>query len=254
MSTAYPLEGPWAWRKHHHGRWAQHEHRAGRGGRRGPDPDWSAEQGAEESSRRREGGPRGRGRRHGFGFPFGPPFGPGFGPGFGRGGRARRGDVRAAILALLAQEPMHGYQLMQEIAARSNGVWQPSAGSVYPALSLLEDEGLVHPVQDGDRRVFALTEAGRAYVQEHEAELTAPWDAVTGGVSDSMSETMGMMREIGFALMQVVRTGDERKVEQARGVLDQARRSLYLVLAGEGPGSAERAPGSDDSGSDAGGW
>jgi hypothetical protein len=62
------------------------------------------------------------------------------------------------------------------------------------------------------------------------------------------------MREIGFALMQVVRTGDERKVEQARGVLDQARRSLYLVLAGEGPGSAERAPGSDDSGSDAGGW
>src|SRR5215204_4698819 len=105
------------------------------------------------------GGPRrGRGRGGGgqFGFPgFGPPRGP----------RARRGDVRAALLVLLAEEPRNGYGLIQEIERRSDGVWRPSPGSVYPALQLLEDEGLVRPAADG-RKLFELTDEGRAHVAE----------------------------------------------------------------------------------------
>src|SRR5215212_643106 len=113
-------------------------------------------------SRGRGPGPRrgGRGGGREFGFP-------GFGP--TRGPRARRGDVRAALLVLLAEEPRNGYQLMQEIEQRSDGVWRPSPGSVYPALQLLEDEGLVRVEGEG-RKAYTLTDEGRAYVESHAAE------------------------------------------------------------------------------------
>src|SRR5690242_5680234 len=97
----------------------------------------------------------------GFGYPgfgFGPP---GFGPGFGKGRRRRRGDVRYAILDALAERPMHGYEIMSWLEERSGGRWRPSPGSVYPTLQLLEDEGLVAGSDEGGRRVFALTDAGR---------------------------------------------------------------------------------------------
>jgi DNA-binding PadR family transcriptional regulator len=224
MSTDLPFEAPWAWHRHRHGPTGRAEQRDDR-------PD--------DSGGRSRG--RGRGRRHGGPFgPFNPGFGPGgFGPGgFGpRGGRARRGDVRAAILSLLNEEPMHGYQLIQEIAARSDGVWRPSAGSVYPALSQLEDEGLVRPDvradEDGSRKVFTLTDLGRTYVAEHATELADPWDAVTGGVSDAMAGLMGLAKEVHMASIQVLRTGDPQQVQKAQAVLADARRSLYLVLAGE---------------------
>src|SRR5215831_599181 len=114
----------------------------------------------------------------------GPPFGRwgGLGPffggpgGFQRGPRARRGDVRAAALLLLAEGPLNGYQLMQEIERRSEGVWRPSPGSVYPALAQLEDEGLVRSDDVGDRRAYVLTGAGRAHVEARRDELDAPWE------------------------------------------------------------------------------
>ena len=106
------------------------------------------------------------GHRRGGPHRRGPCFGPGFGPGFGRGQRARRGDVRAALLALLAEEPRNGYQLMQEIERRTEGVWRPSPGSVYPALQQLEDEGLVRAQEGGGRKLFELTDDGREYVAE----------------------------------------------------------------------------------------
>src|SRR6188472_4443264 len=79
----------------------------------------------------------------------------------GRGRGARRGDVRSAILALLAESPMHGYQIITELGERSGGEWRPSAGSVYPTLQQLEDEGLVRSEASDGRRVMALTDAGR---------------------------------------------------------------------------------------------
>src|SRR5690349_3208445 len=121
---------------------------------------------------------RGFGRAHGHGQQgFGPggPLGPGgpFGP-FGRGRRARRGDIRTAALLLLAEEPRNGYQIMQELEERSGGAWRPSPGSVYPALAQLEDEGLVRVEEVDGRKTYALTDAGRAYVQER--KLGAPWE------------------------------------------------------------------------------
>jgi DNA-binding PadR family transcriptional regulator len=254
MSSTYPLEGPFGWRGHRDGHKHDHRRRAAAAAAAAAAAGYAAAEQHDDEPDEARGRGRGRGGRGRRGGPFGGPFGPGgFGPGgfgprgFGHhgGGRARRGDVRAAVIALLAEEPMHGYQLMQEIANRSDGVWKPSAGSVYPALSLLEDEGLVRATEDSGKRVFALTDAGRSYVQEHADELRAPWDAVTGGVSDAMTETMGLMREIGFAAMQVMRSGDDRKVEQARAVLADTRRSLYLVLAGDPGTPAGDAPTDD---------
>src|SRR6188474_3202712 len=113
----------------------------------------------------------GRGRRRGFG----PPFGPGFGPGPRRGPRGgrNRGDVRAAILVLLAEQPRHGYDLMRAIEERSGGMWSPSPGSIYPTLQSLEDEGLVTFETVDGRKTASVTEAGRAWLVSHSAEATA---------------------------------------------------------------------------------
>src|SRR5688500_8708904 len=127
-------------------------------------------------------GHRRAGGRHGrqqYGFPgFGPPRGP----------RARRGDVRAALLVLLAEEPRNGYQLMQEIEERSGGVWRPSPGSVYPALQQLEDEGLVRVEQREGGKAYALTDEGRAHVEARSDQLGAPWDAVRGDMGEGAWE------------------------------------------------------------------
>src|SRR5919198_6152867 len=125
-----------------------------------------------EGGRRRHHGSRGSHSGHRGGFRFGPgfPFG---GPSFEHGRRARRGDVRAAALVLLEEEPRNGYQLMQEIEQRSEGAWRPSPGSVYPALQQLEDEGLVRTLESDGRRLYELTDAGRSYVEERRAELGA---------------------------------------------------------------------------------
>src|SRR5947209_7088053 len=112
------------------------------------------------------------------------PFGPG-GQGRpphwrgGRGGRrARRGDIRSAILLLLSEEPRNGYGLMQEIEERSGGIWRPSPGSVYPALSQLEDEGLVRVVEEDGRKSFTLTDEGTAHVEANRERIGTPWETV----------------------------------------------------------------------------
>src|SRR6202011_2521798 len=136
---------------------------------------------------------RGRGRNRGrdwrwggSDFPFGE-FGPG-GPPFGRGRKARRGDIRTAALLLLAEEPRNGYQIMQEVQERSDGEWRPSPGSVYPALSQLEDEGLIRTeVLDG-RKLFALTDAGRKLLEERGSDTPAPWEQMSGELSDDVVE------------------------------------------------------------------
>ncbi len=178
------------------------------------------------------------GRRFGEmpGFP-GPPGGPGeFGP-WGRGyrrrggGRAKRGNVRAAALALLAEEPMNGYQIIQQISERSGGLWQPSPGSVYPALAQLEDENLI-ALQDaaGPRRAYGLTEQGRGYVAAHAEELDAPWSAIQGAAS-AAHDMRALVHQVHLAAFQVISAGTDEQVNEARKVLAQARRALYRILA-----------------------
>jgi DNA-binding PadR family transcriptional regulator len=177
-------------------------------------------------------GPGGPRRRGGWG-PGGP--GPWFGDvKFMRGPRVKRGDVRAAALALLAEEPRNGYQIIQEIGERSEGVWRPSPGSVYPALQQLEDEGLIQAeTPEGGRRRYALTTEGEAYVAEHPEEVRAPWDMVARSVGDDAIELRDLIGQLAMAAVQVVRVGDEAQVAQAHRILTDARRSLYRILAAD---------------------
>ena len=238
------------------------EERRGRSGRQGP---WRAEAEDGPQDRRGPGGPGGTGGRggrdgrgaHGGGGgrgaqggrgrgpsgrrggwfgpdgPFGPaPFG---GPGRGRGrrgGRARRGDVRNAALLLLAEGPRNGYQLIQELGERSGGAWKPSPGAVYPALSQLEDEGLIEACEHEGRKAFRLTDAGRAQA-EKAAEGRAPWESeepepeLSGGLAD-LGTAYGQVK---LATRAVMQTGDEQMAAAAAQVLDTARRDLYRLLA-----------------------
>jgi DNA-binding PadR family transcriptional regulator len=175
---------------------------------------------------------RGRGRAEawfgrGGGRGFGPPFGPG---GFPRGPRARRGDVRAAALLLLSEGPLNGYQIMQEIERRSDGVWRPSPGSVYPALSQLEDEGLIRVEQSGDRRVYVLTDEGRARVEAQRDELGVPWEQMTDSAGEGMGALFREMRRLGMAVGQIGHLGSQDQITKARSILVEARRALYSVL------------------------
>jgi DNA-binding PadR family transcriptional regulator len=139
--------------------------------------------------------------------------------------------VRTAALLLLAEGPLNGYQIMQELEERSGGVWRPSPGSVYPALQQLEDEGLVRTIEEEGRRVFELTDAGRAYVAERGDDLRPPWEQMTGDVSDEAVEAGALMRDVGLAFMQVLRAGTPAQISEASKVLTETRRSLYRILA-----------------------
>jgi len=188
------------------------------------------------------GGPGGPGGPFEFGMrggPFGPPrFG-------GRGPRVRRGDVRAAILDLLAEgQPWNGYQIIQEIGARTEGVWRPSAGSVYPALQQLEDEALIQTEAGEDRRrMYTLTEEGQAYVTEHADELKASWDAVTGSVGDAEVQLRSMIGQVMVAVSQVSQAGSAAQVAQAGKILADTRRALYRILASDGEEAGEDTQG-----------
>jgi DNA-binding PadR family transcriptional regulator len=143
----------------------------------------------------------------------------------------RRGNVRAAILALLLERPMHGYEMIQELDARSGGIWRPSAGSIYPTLQLLEDEGLVKSEEVEDRRRYSLTDAGRAEADRREGP--PPWEEIAGGGGGPG----GQLREAGFqvaaAVMQAAATGTDEQVAKVREILGDTRRRIYSVLGEE---------------------
>jgi DNA-binding PadR family transcriptional regulator len=144
----------------------------------------------------------------------------------------RRGDVRAAILVLLNEEPRNGYQLMQEIEERSDGNWRPSSGSVYPALSQLEDEGLVKPSDSEGGKHFTLTDEGTQYVTDNAEKLGEPWSNLGDGKSHP--EVRGMANEIKplmGAVGQLLHTGSEADAKKGAVVLADARRKIYAILA-----------------------
>jgi DNA-binding PadR family transcriptional regulator len=172
-------------------------------------------------------GSRQRGRR---GFRGGREM-KGWGPGYGhRGHRARRGDVRSAILTLLNERQMHGYEMIQELEERTGGRWRPSAGSIYPTLQLLEDEGLVKGAEVEGKRVFSLTDEGRKAVEDR-AEEKSPWE---GGDDDSPHHALRAEAfRLRAALIQIGRAGEEDQVKQAVEIVKDSRRKLYGLLADE---------------------
>lgn len=146
------------------------------------------------------------------------------------GQRMGRGDVRLAIVTLLNEGPMHGYQIIQEIEKRSGGSWKPSPGSVYPTLQLLTDEGVVLVKESDGRKTYSLTESGAA---EAASGGPAPWEtssrcdprraAVLPKAGVKLAEVVG----------QVARGGTPEQIDEAVAVIDDARRKLYAILAQE---------------------
>jgi DNA-binding PadR family transcriptional regulator len=175
----------------------------------------------------------------------GGPFGPG-GPGgpWGRGprgrgrGRARRGDVRLALLRLLAEEPRNGYQLMQTIEARSGGRWSPSPGSVYPTLAQLEDEGLIRSTDGEGSRLYEITDAGREHLETRGQEPD-PWQPSDSEDDTALTELGPVVIQIGKAAWQVATVGDQAQRRRAVQVLGETRRALYRILAEEPEDSGE---------------
>ena len=156
-----------------------------------------------------------------------------------RAPRARRGDVRVGILAVLADGPLNGYQVIQEIADRTGGAWRPSPGSVYPTISQLEDEGLVEGDDDRGRRTLRLSDAGREYLDQHEHEVAEVWapfaEGSAGGSDDEGGLDFASLKpELGRvmnAVWQILTTGTDEQRRAAIGVLMEARRGLYQILA-----------------------
>ena len=155
----------------------------------------------------------------------------------GRGGprggpRARRGDIRAAALALLAEKPMHGYEMIQEVEERSGGYWRPSAGSIYPTLQMLEDEGLIVGEESDGKRRFTLTEEGRAQASERsEKPGSLPWEQVRGSARPETINLGQSLKQLAEAASQALRVGDESQQARIRELLDETRRGIYAVLA-----------------------
>ncbi|MDX6204168.1 MAG: hypothetical protein QOF39_225 [Frankiales bacterium] len=182
------------------------------------------------------GGPGGH-ERHGSGAGRGFDGHGGFGGHRGRG-RAQRGDVRAATLILLAEQPMHGYQLMQAMAERTNGVWRPSPGAIYPTIAQLEDEGLVTTLAEGGRKLVTLTDAGRAHLADNAETLADPFAALIGTPGQNY-DLRSALEEIHIAARILSRNATEAQAAAAHTVLTETRRSLYLILA---DGAASGSP------------
>ena len=215
------------WTRHGEEQW--HQHGGRRGGAGGPWGGW---------------GPGGFGRP---GNPGPPPWVAGlFGLAQGergRGPRVRRGDVRSAILDAVhtAQrngEEVNGYQVIQQIAERSNGAWRPSPGSVYPTIQQLEDEELLETVEQNGRRSLRLTASGEQYVADNADQLAEVWAPFAEPDGENTGDFADLRPEIGQvmgAVWQIVSTGSDAQRRAAVGILVETRRKLYGVLADGDP-------------------
>jgi DNA-binding PadR family transcriptional regulator len=160
-------------------------------------------------------------------------------PGPPRGPKAGRGDVRAAILALLQEGPRNGYQIMSEIEERSGGAWRPSPGAVYPALQLLADEGLVEAEESGGRRTFSLTDAGRRHVEENPETARAAWKSMTPGEPGELPGLFAQAARLGGSIVQMAHAGTPGQVRAAEQLLEQTRRQMYQILASDAHGDQD---------------
>jgi len=141
----------------------------------------------------------------------------------GGGGRTRRGDIKFLILAVLAEGPRHGYDIIAALEEKSNGRYRPSAGSVYPTLTMLEEGGFITGEQADGKRVFTITDAGRALLASK--PVGAPDD------EDDGVDLRGAALKLGAAVMQAGRASDGATQERVRTILDAARKEIYRLLA-----------------------
>jgi DNA-binding PadR family transcriptional regulator len=206
-------------------------------------------------------GPRGGGGKGGG--PWGGGFGPQWGGLWGWAGfpsqpgattrtarptKAGRGDVRAAILALLREGPRTGYQIMSDISERSRGAWKPSPGAVYPALSQLADEGLIVGEESNGRRTFSLTDAGRAYVEENPDMARGAWESRTQQEAWQPPGLFAEAARLAGGIVQIAHAGTPEQIHEAEQLLEQTRRRLYQILAEDDEDEEDDEPDGDEDG------
>jgi DNA-binding PadR family transcriptional regulator len=211
-------------------------------------------------------GPHGGPWERGFSGPkgFGPkgpgPWAGGFGPwarwwagpgpqgppGPPRGPKASRGDVRAAILALLREGPRNGYQIMSDIEERSDGMWRPSPGAVYPALQQLADEGLIVGEESAGRRTFSLTEEGRRYVEENPEMARGSWESMAREQPWDVPGLFAQAARLGASIVQMAHAGTPEQIRAAERLLERTRRGLYQILAEDEDEDEGEEPGEPD--------
>jgi DNA-binding PadR family transcriptional regulator len=160
-------------------------------------------------------------------------------PGPARGPKAARGDVRAAILALLKEGPRNGYQIMSDIEERSGGAWRPSPGAVYPALQQLADEGLIEAPESAGRRTYSLTDAGRRHVEENPGKARAAWESMANGETGEMHGLFVQAARLGGTIVQMAHAGTPAQIRAAEEVLEQTRRQIYQILASDEAGGQD---------------
>jgi DNA-binding PadR family transcriptional regulator len=151
--------------------------------------------------------------------------------------------VRAAILALLREEPRNGYQIMSEIEERSGGAWRPSPGAVYPALSQLADEGLIASSESSGRRTYTLTDAGREYVEQNPEMARGAWESTDQQEAWQLPGLFAEAARLGGGIVQIAHAGNPDQVRAAERLLERTRRELYRILAedeGEDDDDAEQ--------------
>jgi DNA-binding PadR family transcriptional regulator len=153
-----------------------------------------------------------------------------FDRGWGGGRRMRRGDVRGEVLSALLEGPAHGYEVIRRLGEKSGGVWKPSPGSVYPTLQLLEDAGLVLATEQDGKRVYELTDEGRAEAEQQATEGGSPWGAETPEMA-SRFKVRDAAAQLHMAARQVAHTGNPDQIERAIAALRQARQAIYQILA-----------------------
>lgn len=150
----------------------------------------------------------------------------------GHGGRFRRGLLKYAILQLLADQPRHGYDLMRVI--RDKGWRRGGPGSVYPLLGALEEDGLIAGREEGDRRTYEITDAGRATLHAHSAEIVHMFaqddEEGDGGARSHMRESAERLMQ---AISQLGHHSTAETFERVRELLDETRKKIYEVLAQE---------------------
>lgn len=152
-------------------------------------------------------------------------------------GRGERGDIRSSILMALTDGPKNGHQIIQTIKSRMPGGRTPNAGSVYPTLQLLADEGLVSGEQVDERKVYSLTEAGRAAADEAasaergSSRGSRQWDDYLPRFGEHSAAVPKAGAKLAQAASVVAQSGTTEQKERAAAILDEARRKLYAILA-----------------------
>ena len=139
--------------------------------------------------------------------------------------------MQSAILRLLNEQAMHGYQIIGELSSRSGGAWNPGPGSVYPTLQAMEDQELVQHETDGSRNVYSLTEKGKAAATSAgQGRPLSPWEEMAEA-SGPRVELRQAVHALIAASSQVERSASDEQIEKAVALIDQARKGLYLILA-----------------------